>query len=150
MMDFGIYPRWWFIVLMWFSERYLLKFLYEFCWWSLWILFVLFGFAWIREVCSIINPAKIGMILKLSMPPESNQMIKGTSLDHSISILDVTALIPTCEIPGLVLKLKIWRPRSFDWRSWTHILCSFIYFATLFALVSWASTIQFLDSQKSL
>ncbi len=49
------------------------------CWWSLWMLFVLFEFAWKREVCAIINPAKIGMILRLSMLPESNQMIRERS-----------------------------------------------------------------------
>ncbi len=37
----------------------------EICWWSLWLLFVLFEFAWKREVSAIINPAKIGMILRL-------------------------------------------------------------------------------------
>ncbi len=35
------------------------------CWWSLWMLFVLFEFACKREVSAIINPAKIGMILRL-------------------------------------------------------------------------------------
>ena len=49
------------------------------CWWSLWIVFVLFEFVWKREVCAIINPAKIGMILKLPMLPESNQMLRECS-----------------------------------------------------------------------
>ncbi len=44
------------------------------CWWSFWIVFVSFEFAWKRDVCAIINPAKIGMILRLFMFPELNQM----------------------------------------------------------------------------
>ncbi len=49
---------------------------------------------------------------------------KGTFQNHSISILDVTASI----IPDFVLKLKIWRSKRFDWRSWTHTSCSLINF----------------------
>ncbi len=49
------------------------------CWWSLWILFVLFEFGWKREVCAIINPAKIGMILKLPMLSALNQMVREQS-----------------------------------------------------------------------
>ncbi len=43
------------------------------------MLFVLFEFAWKREVCAIINPAEIGMILRLPMHLESNQMVKKRS-----------------------------------------------------------------------
>ncbi len=53
-----------------------------------------------REVYAIINPAKIGMILRLPVLPELNQMVEGTFQERSISILYVTALIPTHEIPG--------------------------------------------------
>ncbi len=49
------------------------------CWWSLWILFALFEFAWNMEVSAIINSAKIEMILRLLMLPESNQMVKERS-----------------------------------------------------------------------
>ncbi len=91
------------------------------CWWSLWVFFVLFEFAWKREVSAIINPAKIGMILRLSELPESNQMVRRTFQDCFISILYVTALISTHEIPGFTWKLKIRRSKRFDWRSWTHI-----------------------------
>ncbi len=38
-------------------------------WWSLWMLFVLFEFACKREVSAIINPAEIGMILRLPELP---------------------------------------------------------------------------------
>ncbi len=64
------------------------------------MLFVLFEFAQKREVSAIINPAEIGMILRLLELPESNQMGRGMSQDHFISILYVTASIPTHEIPG--------------------------------------------------
>ncbi len=47
------------------------------CQWSLWMLFVLLEFAWKREVSAIINPAKIGMILRLREFPESIQMVRG-------------------------------------------------------------------------
>ncbi len=40
--------------------------------------------------------------------------VKGEFQDCSISILDVTASIPTCEIPGFVIKLKIFRSKRFD------------------------------------
>ncbi len=66
------------------------------------MLFVLFEFAQQREVSAIINPAKIGMILRLPELPESNQMVKGTFQDRFISILYVTALIPTHEMPGFM------------------------------------------------
>ncbi len=49
---------------------------FRWCWRSHWILFVLFEFASKREVIAIINPAKIGMILRLPALPESNQMVK--------------------------------------------------------------------------
>ncbi len=74
----------------------------KWCWWSLWMLFVLFEFAWKREVSAIINPAKIGMILRLHVLPESNQMVRGMFQDRFISILNATASIPTHEIPGFV------------------------------------------------
>ncbi len=49
------------------------------CWWSLWMLFVFYEFAWKREVSAIINPAKIGIILKLHMLPECNQIDRDRS-----------------------------------------------------------------------
>ncbi len=61
----------------------------------------------------------------------SQQMVRGTFQDCFISILYVTASIPTCETPGFVWKLKIWRSKRFDWRSWTHTSCSLIYFGSL-------------------
>ncbi len=77
------------------------------------MLFVLFEFAWKREVSAIINLAKIGMILRLPELPESNQMVRGTfytdsgcssvgsrNILCSISSLDVLLLIPTHGIPG--------------------------------------------------
>ncbi len=69
---------------------------------SLWMLFVLFEFALKREVSAVINPAKIGMILRVPVLPESNQMVRGTFQDHFTSILYVTASIPICEIPGFL------------------------------------------------
>ncbi len=63
------------------------------------MLFVLFEFME-KEVSAIINPAKIGMILRLPELPESNQMVRGTFQDRFISILDFTASIPTHEIQG--------------------------------------------------
>ncbi len=42
---------------------------------------------------------------------------KGMFQDRSISILSVTASIPTWEIPGFVLKLKISRSKDLDKRS---------------------------------
>ncbi len=119
------------------------------CWWSLWMLFVLFEFAWKREVSAIINPAKIGMTLRLPELPESNQMVKGTFQDRFISILYITASIPTHEIPGFAWKLKIWRYKRFDWRSWTHTTCSLIPIWFPFPFITWESTIHFLDSQNS-
>ncbi len=53
-----------------------------------------------KEVSAIINPAKIEMILRLPELPESNQMVRRTFQDRFISILYVTASIPTHEIPG--------------------------------------------------
>ncbi len=50
----------------------------------------------------MINPAKVGMILRLPTLPESNQMVKGTFQDGVISIVYVTASIPACEIPAFV------------------------------------------------
>ncbi len=41
------------------------------CWWSLWMLFVLFEFAWKREVLAIINSTKVGMMFYLSFLPKS-------------------------------------------------------------------------------
>ncbi len=121
----------------------------HYCWWSLWMLFVLFEFAWKREVSAIINPAKIGLILRLPEPPESNQMVRGTFQDRFISILYVTASIPTHEIPGFMWKLKIWRYKRFDWRSWTHTTCSLIQIWFPFPFITWESAIHFLDSQNS-
>ncbi len=41
------------------------------------------------------------------MLSKSNEMVEGTFQDCYISFLGVTASTPTCEIPYLVLKLKI-------------------------------------------
>ncbi len=67
-----------------------------------------------REVSAITNPAKIGMILRLPMLSESYQMVRGTFQDCTISILDVTASIPTREKPVSVLKLKNFRLKDPD------------------------------------
>ncbi len=71
---------------------------------------------------------------------------KGTFQDHSISILDITASIPTHEIPGFTWKLKIWRSKRFDWRFWTLTSCSLIYFLFPFPIITWKSAICFSDS----
>ncbi len=98
------------------------------------MLFVLFKFAWKREVSAIINPANIVMISRLPELPESNQMVRGTFQNCFISILYVTASIPTHEILGFTWKLKIWRSKRFDWRSWTHTTCTLICFGSPFPL----------------
>ncbi len=74
---------------------------------------------------------------------------EGTFQKCSISILNVTALITTYEIPGFELKLTIWWSKRFDWRSWSHTSCSLIYFWFPFALITWESAIHFSDSQNS-
>ncbi len=74
------------------------------CWWSLWILFVLFDFIRKRGVCAIINSAKIGEVAYASRI-ESD--VLGTFQDRSILIIDVIASIPTCNYQVL----------SWNWRS---------------------------------
>ncbi len=73
----------------------------------------------------------------------------GMFQDRFISILDITASIPSCEIAGFVLKLKIFRSKDLDLRSWTHTHCSLIYFWFPFTLITWESAIHFSDSQNS-
>ncbi len=98
------------------------------CWWSLWMLFVLVEFAWKREVSAIINPAKIGMILRLPVLSKSNQMVRGTFQDCFISILYITALIPTHEIPGFTWKIEDLKVQ----RIWLKILNTYYMFLDLF------------------
>ncbi len=101
------------------------------CWWSLWILLVLFKFVWTKRVLSIINSAKIEMISYLPL------------------IQDRIFMFLTQKIHFSMLKLKIFRTKDSDWRSWTHASCSLMYFDTPFPLITWASAIHFSDSQNS-
>ncbi len=75
--------------------------------------------------------------------------VKRAFQDRSTSFLYVTTSIPTCDIPGFVLKFKFWRSKRFDWRSWTHTSCSLIYFWFPFPHFTRENAIHFSGSQNS-
>ncbi len=82
------------------------------CWWSPWIIFVLFKFFWTERVYAIINSAKIRMIFY--MPLLQGWYLYGLYSKDWI----------------LYVEIEDFRAKGPDWRSSTYTCCCLIYFDT--------------------
>ncbi len=106
------------------------------CWWSLWMLFVLSKFVWIRGVLAIINSAVIGMIFHKPLLTESNHnLIKCSRIvAYPFRAFQYQLLLVKYQVS--CWDHRLYDPKDPDWRSWTHTSFSLIYFDTPLTLVT--------------